>query len=52
MNDLIIVREFVEAESAKTSGREAFGEMVDFLSGSNAPKIILVEKNRPPLSEF
>ncbi len=43
-NDLIVVREFVEAESAKASGREAFGDMLEFLLRPGSPKLILVEK--------
>ncbi len=43
-NGLIVVREFVEAESAKASGREAFGDMLEFLLRPGSPKLILVEK--------
>lgn len=41
---LDIVREFVEVESAKASGRPAFNEMVAFLRKNKTVKTILCEK--------
>ena len=43
-NGLDITKQFVEAESAKVSGRSAFNDMVSFLKKSNTIKTILVEK--------
>ena len=48
-NDINIVREFVEAETAKTAGRSKFGEMVTYLKkvrrGKDSKRmLILVEK--------
>jgi len=48
-NGLSVSREFVDVETAKVSGRKAFGEMVDFLKKTKGERIVLVEKNRPPL---
>lgn len=39
-----IVREFVDVETAKCSGRKQFGEMVRFLDATPACRVILVEK--------
>src|SRR5260370_34446152 len=39
-----IVEEFVDIETAKTSGRSAFGQMVKFLQKNPSVKHILVEK--------
>jgi len=41
---LQIVREFVDVETAKRSGRTSFGEMITFLKRSPACEAILVEK--------
>lgn len=41
---LKIVREFVDVETAKTTGRKHFGEMLKFLSRSRTVTTILVEK--------
>ena len=43
-NDLRIVREFINIETAKQAGRANFGEMIGFLPKNPAVKIILVEK--------
>ena len=43
-NGFRIEREFVDVETAKTTGRKDFGEMVDFLKRSGKCRIILVEK--------
>src|SRR5438270_2334800 len=40
---LRIIREFVDAETAKTAGRKAFGEMLEFIR-QNGCRSILVEK--------
>jgi site-specific DNA recombinase len=42
---LRIVREFEEVETAKSSGRSAFSEMISFLQGNPSQcRILLVEK--------
>ena len=43
-NGLEIVRAFEDVETAKTTGRRQFGEMVSFLSGNRSCRILLVEK--------
>ena len=44
-NNVQVVREFVEAETAKSSGRQKFGEMLDYLKSHSDVRDILVEKN-------
>jgi DNA invertase Pin-like site-specific DNA recombinase len=39
-----VLREFVDVETAKTTGRKQFGEMVRFLSNHKTCRIVLVEK--------
>jgi site-specific DNA recombinase len=41
---LKIIREFIEVETAKDTGRPRFKEMVDFLENSSDCRLILVEK--------
>src|SRR5262249_30267259 len=41
---LTILREFVDIETAKQTGRSGFGEMVAFLKANQACRTILVEK--------
>ena len=43
-NDLGLVREFVDIETAKTNGRQNFEEMVKFLKNHRDCRIVLVEK--------
>lgn len=43
-NNIMIVREFTESETAKQSGRKEFNAMVKFLKSSKDVNIILVEK--------
>jgi site-specific DNA recombinase len=43
-NGLRVEREFVDIETAKTTGRKGFGEMVDSLKRSGKCRTILVEK--------
>jgi site-specific DNA recombinase len=43
-NDLQIVREFVEVESAKAAGRTQFGEMVRFFKQTPSCRTLIVEK--------
>jgi site-specific DNA recombinase len=43
-NQLQIVREFVDVETAKVAGRKQFGEMVRFLEASPDCRRVLVEK--------
>jgi len=43
-NQIQIVQEFSEAETAKTSGRNKFEEMLKYLKKNKSVKIILVEK--------
>ncbi|HKS82382.1 MAG TPA: recombinase family protein, partial [Candidatus Acidoferrales bacterium] len=39
-----VLREFVDVETAKTTGRKQFGEMVRFLRDHKACRVVLVEK--------
>ncbi len=43
-NNLRVVQEFIDVETAKQAGRTNFGEMIKFLQASPDVKIILVEK--------
>ena len=43
-HDLKVAREFVDVETAKTSGRKQFGEMVRFFEKNPACRVVLVEK--------
>jgi len=43
-NGFEIAEEFVDIETAKTTGRKRFGEMVDFLKRSRNGRVVLVEK--------
>jgi site-specific DNA recombinase len=43
-NNLQILREFVDVETAKTSGRKQFGEMVQFLKNDPTCRTIVVDK--------
>jgi len=43
-NSFEIVREFIDIETAKMTGRAAFGEMVKFLKASKGERLVLVEK--------
>jgi DNA invertase Pin-like site-specific DNA recombinase len=43
-NGVEILREFVDIETAKTTGRKAFGEMLEFLRKSKNCHTVLVEK--------
>ena len=43
-NDFSIVREFVDIETAKTSGRQKFTEMVQFFTKNRDRRVVLVEK--------
>lgn len=43
-NNFKILREFVDVETAKTSGRKEFGEMVRFLEKTKSCRTVLVEK--------
>lgn len=42
--DVTVLREFVDAETAKVAGRTGFGEMLAFLRKNKACRILLVEK--------
>lgn len=39
-----VLREFVDVETAKTTGRKQFGEMVRFLRDQKTCRVVLVEK--------
>src|SRR5437870_11186885 len=39
-----VAQEYVDAETAKQTGRAAFGEMVAYLKGHPAVRVMLVEK--------
>lgn len=43
-NNLDVVREFVDVETAKKAGRTGFGEMLAYLRRSSTCRILLVEK--------
>ena len=43
-NGFKIEREFVDIETAKTTGRKSFGEMVDFLKHFRNCRVVIVEK--------
>lgn len=43
-NEMQIMREFVDIETAKTPGRKRFGEMVDFFEQHGNPRCLIVEK--------
>src|SRR5262250_883579 len=43
-HELNILREFVDVETAKTTGRKQFGEMVRFLRDHKTCRVVLVEK--------
>jgi site-specific DNA recombinase len=43
-NDLEVVREFVDVETAKLAGRRHFGEMLQFFSKNPACRVLIVEK--------
>ena len=43
-NDIEIVKEFVEAKTAKKAGRDEFNKMVEYLKEQEGERIILVEK--------
>ena len=42
--NLVVVREFVDVETAKQTGRPGFGELVAFLKKSASCRVLLVEK--------
>src|SRR2546428_10014391 len=43
-NEIQIVREFIDVETAKTPGRKRFGEMVRFFEQNGNPRYVIVEK--------
>lgn len=43
-NGLLVAQEYVDVETAKQTGRTAFGEMVAFLRKSPSVRVLLVEK--------
>ena len=43
-HELNVLREFVDVETAKATGRKQFGEMVRFLRDHKACRVVLVEK--------
>jgi site-specific DNA recombinase len=43
-NGFSIVKEFIDIETAKTSGRQNFGQMVQFFSKNRDCRVVLVEK--------
>src|SRR5271163_1293209 len=42
-NDLSVAQEYVDVETAKQTGRAAFGEMVDYLKAHPSVRVLLVE---------
>ena len=43
-NNLQVVREFIDVESAKTAGRQQFGEMLRFFKTESSCRTLIVEK--------
>ncbi len=43
-NEIVIVREFIDVETAKTPGRKRFNEMVRFFQQNGNPRCVIVEK--------
>ena len=43
-NDFRIAQEFVDVETAKTTGRKKFGEMLAFLTRNSGCRVLIVEK--------
>jgi site-specific DNA recombinase len=43
-NEFQIVREFIDVETAKTTGRKQFGEMLAFLGRNQFCRVVIVEK--------
>src|SRR5499433_3452593 len=43
-NEIQIVHEFIDVETAKTPGRKRFGEMVRFFEQNGNPRCVIVEK--------
>ena len=43
-NGFMVAQEYVDVETAKQSGRTAFGELVAYLKGHPAVRVMLVEK--------
>jgi DNA invertase Pin-like site-specific DNA recombinase len=43
-NEFRVVREFVDVETAKTTGRKKFGEMLTFFSQNPNCRVLIVEK--------
>ena len=43
-NDIEVVKEFTDVETAKVAGRREFGKMVEFLKNNIETRIVLVEK--------
>src|SRR5215813_10198740 len=43
-NDLVVVQEYVDVETAKQTGRTAFGEMIAHLKARPSIRVLLVEK--------
>ena len=46
-----VSKEYVDVETAKQTGRAAFGEMVAYLKAHPSVRVMLVEKDRPALSQ-
>src|SRR6516165_9841519 len=46
-----VSKEYVDMETAKQTGRAAFGEMVAYLKAHPSVRVMLVEKDRPALSQ-
>jgi hypothetical protein len=44
VQDFIVAEEYVDVETAKQTGRAAFGEMVAYLKAHPAVRVLLVEK--------
>jgi site-specific DNA recombinase len=43
-NGLAVLEEYIDVETAKQTGRAAFGEMVAYLKAHSSVRVMLVEK--------
>ena len=50
-NDFAVSQEYIDVETAKQTGRAAFGEMVAYLKAHPFVRVMLARENRPALSQ-
>jgi DNA invertase Pin-like site-specific DNA recombinase len=51
-NGITVLKECVDVETAKQAGRAGFGEMIALLAKTKTCRIVLVEKDRPVVSQL